>query len=122
MISDLDHFYLDQKEPTKSCLLALKNIILTCDNEITTSWKYSAPFFCYKGKMFCYFWINKKNNLPYIGFVEGHRLHFNELKQENRKRMKILEIFPHQDIPIILIKTIIDAALDLYRSGKITIK
>ena len=28
-------------------------------------------FFCYKGKMFCYLWVHKKNKQPYLCIVEG---------------------------------------------------
>ena len=50
----LDDFYLQQNEPVKSCLLALREIILSQDADITNALKYGMPFFCYKGKMFCY--------------------------------------------------------------------
>ncbi len=71
-----DNFYLQQEEPVKGALLALKEIILMQDKEVTGEWKYGMPFFCYKGKMFCYLWVHKKYRQPYIGIVEGN--HFNE--------------------------------------------
>ena len=49
-----DNFYLQQEEPIKGCLLALKEIILSQDEDISNEWKYGMPFFCYKKKMFCY--------------------------------------------------------------------
>jgi len=119
MINEIDHFYLDQDEPNKSCLLALKSIILSTDSEITTAWKYKLPFFCFRGKMFCYLWRNKKDNTPYIGFVEGKHLNFPELIQEKRKRMKILNVNPNEDIPIILIQEILVSAIALYKNGTI---
>lgn len=122
MINNLDQFYLDQQEPTKSCFLTLKSIILSHDPEITTAWKYKLPFFCFRGKMFCYLWKDKKTNFPYIGFVEGQKLHFPELVQENRKRMKILPINPNQDIPITIISNILETAIGLYKNGIIKTK
>ena len=60
----LNNFYLQQQEPVKSCLLALRAIILSQDNNISNVMKYGMPFFCYKGKMFCYLWTHKNiNNL-----------------------------------------------------------
>ena len=56
----LENFYLKQDEPTKGTLLALREIILCQDKDITNVWKYGMPFFCYKGKMFCYLWLHKK--------------------------------------------------------------
>ena len=41
-----DRFYEQQEEPVKSCLLALKKIILEQDKNISAEWKYGMPFFC----------------------------------------------------------------------------
>ena len=70
---ELDNFYLQQDEPIKGTLLALRKIILQQDEDVTNTWKYGMPFFCYKGKMFCYLWFHKKHKQPYIGIVEGKR-------------------------------------------------
>jgi Domain of unknown function (DU1801) len=118
----LDNFYLELEEPNKGCMLALRDIILTQDADISTTWKYGLPFFCYKGKMFCYLWKHKKYHLPYIGFVEGNKLDFEELIIEKRARMKIMLIDPNQDLPLSKIKEILNAALELYKSGIIKIK
>jgi Domain of unknown function (DU1801) len=75
MLKATDNFYLQKEEPLQSCLLALRQIILKQDKDITAAFKYGMPFFCYKGKMFCYIWVNKKTQQPYLGIVEGK--HFN---------------------------------------------
>ena len=121
MIEALDQFYLEQEEPTKGALLALREIILSLDGHIAPAWKYKAPFFLYKGKMFCYLWIEKKTRLPYIGVVEGRRIEYPLLEQEKRSRMKIFRINPNLDIPIIEIQAILNKALGLYKSGIIKI-
>ncbi len=118
----LDNFYFEQEEPIKGCLLALRDTIFAQDTEISAVFKYKLPFFCYKGKMFCYLWIHKKYQLPYIGFVEGKKLDFEELLIEYRARMKILLLDPNIDLPFSKINEIINAALDLYRTGVIKIK
>jgi hypothetical protein len=82
-IGDLDNFFLNQKEPVKGCLLALREIILKHDPHISAAWKYGMPFFCYKGKMFCYLWLHKKFEQPYLGIVEGKRLNHPGLIIEN---------------------------------------
>jgi hypothetical protein len=121
MTKELDNFYLNQDEPNQSCLLALREIILSQDTNITNTLKYGMPFFSYKGKMFCYLWIQKKTNLPYIGIVEGK--HFDEpfLIQENRSRMKIMLIDPLNDLPMAQITFILQKALQLYKTGQIKI-
>jgi hypothetical protein len=99
-LREIDQYYLNQHEPAKSCLLALRKIILNCNPGISEAWKYRMPFFCYHGKMFCYLWIHKKFKLPYIGIVEGKKITHPKLIQEKRARMKILLIDPEKDIPV----------------------
>jgi hypothetical protein len=119
---EIDNFYLQQDEPIKSCLLALREIILSQDKDISNTWKYGMPFFCYKGKMFCYLWVHKKYKQPYIGIVEGKRFDHPDLIIEKRSRMKIMLFNPNKDFPIKIIETILQQAIDLYKSGEIKIK
>jgi hypothetical protein len=119
MSLELDNFYLKQEEPNKGCLLALRQIILSQDSEITHTLKYGMPFFCYKGKMFCYLWIHKTNNNPYLGIVEGKHFNDPELLTEKRSRMKIMLLDPNEDLPIDTIKVIIEKAVGLYKNGTI---
>ena len=118
----LDNFYLQQPEPAQGCLLALRGIVLKQDNNITAEWKYGMPFFCYKGKMFCYLWVHKKYKQPYIGLVEGQRFNHPSLIVENRSRMKIMLLNADEDLPVETIEQILNDALDLYRNGVIKIK
>lgn len=117
----LDNFYLNQEEPAKSCLLALREIILAQDNEVSNAWKYGMPFFCYRGKMFCYVWVHKKYGQPYLGIVEGNRFTESFLIQEKRSRMKIMLLDPKRDLPVRRINSLLKKVLDLYRSGIIKI-
>lgn len=75
-----DYFYLSKDEPNKSCLLALRRIILEQDSSIVETQKYGMPCFCYKGKGMCYLWIDKKRDKPYILIVDGLRLVHPELE------------------------------------------
>jgi Domain of unknown function (DU1801) len=121
MKEQLSNYYLNKDEPVKSCLMALRETILAQDNNIENVLKYGMPFFTYKGKMFCYLWIHKQHNLPYIGFVEGNRLKHPDLLKEKRARMKILLINPEKDLPLKTIKGLLSDALEFYKSGKIKI-
>lgn len=115
MLRDIDNYFLQKDEPVKSCLLFLRDHILNFDDNITEAWKYRMPFYCYKGKMFCYLWVHKKNGLPYIGIVEGKKLTHPGLIQEKRARMTILLIDPTQDMPVETINTILKMELELYK-------
>jgi hypothetical protein len=119
MLTQLDNFYLQQDEPVKSCLLALREIILKQDQDVSAAWKYGMPFFCYKGKMFCYLWVHKKYQQPYIGIVEGKRFDHPGLIIEKRSRMKIMLFEADKDLPIETIQAILKQALDLYKTGAI---
>jgi hypothetical protein len=122
MPDSLQDCYLNQTEPNKSCLLALRSIILKQDTNVTEILKYGMPCFCYKKRMFCYLWIDKKLNEPYILLVEGMHLKQPDLEAGHRKRMKIFRVNPNQDLPIRTIETILQNALELYRNGVIKIK
>lgn len=119
---ELDNFYLQQDEPIKGTLLALREIILQQDKNVTNAWKYGMPFFCYKGKMFCYLWFHKKHKQPYIGIVEGKRFDEPFLIQEDRSRMKIMLFDTNEDLPLTTIENILQKAINLYKTGEIKIK
>lgn len=116
-LTQLDNFYLQKDEPIRGCLLALKDIILKQDKNISAEWKYGMPFFCYNGKMFCYLWVHKKYHQPYIGIVEGQRFDHPGLIIEKRSRMKIMLFEADKDLPVDMITDILKRALDLYRTG-----
>jgi len=115
MLSPIDNYFLKQHEPTKSCLEFLRAYILKQDTNITEAWKYGMPFYCYHGKMFCYLWVHKKYQQPYIGIVEGKLIHHPDLIIENRSRMKILLIDPTRNIPIKKVNAILKEVIAFYK-------
>ncbi|WP_374951371.1 DUF1801 domain-containing protein [Mucilaginibacter sp.] len=121
MLKEIDNFYSQQPEPVQSCLLALRDIILKQDDEITSTWKYGMPFFCYRGKMFAYLWVHKQLKQPYIGIVEGNRIIHSNLITGKRSRMKIMLLDAGQDLPLDKINDILTQTLHLYRSGLIKV-
>lgn len=92
----------------------MRAYILTYDTNLTEAWKYKMPFYCYKGKMFCYLWTNKKTGQPYMGIVEGRNIEHPKLIQEKRSRMKILLLDPDKDLPLKTISTIFKMAMAVY--------
>ena len=75
------------------------------------------PCFCYKKKVLCYLWTDKKTGEPYILLVEGKHLSQPELEVGKRSRMKIFRVNPGQDLQIKTIENILQESLDLYRTG-----
>ena len=122
MIRETDNYYLNQEEPNKSCLLALRKIILEQDEMVAETRKWGMPCFCYRKKMFCYLWTDKKTHEPYILFVEGKHLEHPSLEQGNRYRMNIFRIDSYKNLPLSTIELLLNEALDLYRNGTIEIK
>ena len=108
-----DNYFMQQDEPYRGCLLALRSIILSHDEGITESLKYGMPFYTYNGRMFCYLWTHKKYRQPYLGIVEGKWVDHPLLLQEKRARMKILLTDPEQDIPADLINSMLEQLLRL---------
>ena len=121
-MNELDVFYFKKEEPNKSCLLALRQIILGQNTCVSETKKYGMPCFLYKKKMFCYLWVDKKTDEPYILFVEGRYLDHADLEAGSRNRMKILRIDPLKDLPIETIEFLLQEALELYLNGTIKVK
>jgi len=113
-MSDLNQYYLSKTEPQKGCLLVLRRLILAQDERISETQKWGMPCFCVLNKPFCYLWIDKQSNNPYLLFVEGNQLDHPALKQGSRKKMKIFLVDPEEDIPVQLVKELLDLALALY--------
>lgn len=120
MLKPIDHYFQQKEEPVKSCLLFLRDYILKTDPNVTEAWKYGMPFYCYNGKMFCYLWVHKKYKQPYIGIVEGKKIHHPKLIQEKRARMKILLFDPEKDVPVRMVNSILKEVLSLYKSPRST--
>ncbi|WP_207429445.1 DUF1801 domain-containing protein [Pedobacter sp. SYSU D00535] len=122
MIEELHNFYFKKEEPVRSCLLALRTLILDQDMNITETRKYGMPCFCYRGKHFCYLWTDKNTGEPYVLMVEGKYLEDPELEQGSRSRMKILRVNSKTDLHFKTIVRILQSSLDLYRKGIVKIK
>ena len=75
MIDQLHNFYLKHEEPNRSCILALRDIIVKQDGHICETIKWNLPCFCYKAKMFCFINVDIKTGCPYVLFVEGQHLY-----------------------------------------------
>lgn len=114
MISPLQEFYLKQPEPNRSCYEALKDILLRFSPDITEEWKYKLPFFYYKGKMCCYFWKDKKTQMPYIGFSKGKQMNHPSLVRGDRKLMAIYYVDPTEDIDLETLNELLEEAVKWY--------
>ena len=119
IIREIDTFYWNKEEPNKSCLFALRNIILEQDENITETLKYGMPCFCYRKEILCYLWIDKISKEPYLLMAKGKSLFHPELETGKRSRMKIFRINPNKNLPVKTIGTLLRQSLDLCRQGKI---
>ncbi len=116
MTNDPSDFYLNQNEPNRGCLLALRSILLERgDLEETT--KYGMPCFCFRKKALVYLWVDKKTKEPYLLFVDGQLMDHPMLEAGDRARMKIFRLDPYSDLPIDLIESFVQAALKLRYQG-----
>lgn len=76
-----DPYYFSLNDPNRSCLFALRDIILEQDKNISETRKYGMPCFSYKKKIFCYLWTDKLRDEPYILMVEGKYLDHPDLEK-----------------------------------------
>ena len=113
-MKELDQFYYNTEEPTKSCFLALRDYILSLHPAITPEWKYKLPFFYFKGKMFCYLWKDKKTKQPYLAFMKAPFLQHPDLYLGDKKMVKKLFLNPEEDLPIETIKDISEQFFALF--------
>jgi hypothetical protein len=114
MIEQINSFYLNKEEPQKSVFMALREIILVFDPDISEAWKYKMPCFCYKGKPFCYLWKDKKTGDPYVLVVKGDQIDHPRLVQGNRAKMKVFPIDVNADIPMADLNEVMLLAKTLY--------
>lgn len=112
MESLLDNYYMKQPEPIRSCLLALKDIILGLDPDITQQRKFQIPFFYYKDKKLCFLWV--KNKKPLIGFVEDKNIYPKKEGLKRKDKMETLYLDPNADIPIKMITRNLQKTIKIY--------
>ncbi len=115
MLSELETFFRMKAEPQQSCLYFLRSIITGFHPDIKETYKWKLPFYTLKGKMFCYIWIDKANDQPYICFTRGNEMHHPSLVQGERKKMKAFYVDPYEDIDIETLTTIMNSAISLYK-------
>ncbi len=110
----LDDFYESQEEPIKGCLLALRSVILAYHSALEPRWYYRLPCFMYQNQIFCYLWVDKQKQWPYIAIGKGVKIEHPDLIQGNRTFTKLLMIDPNKDIPVEKIHGIFNMAMELY--------
>lgn len=116
MLKDADEYFASREEPVKSCLQALRSYILSFDKNITETWKYRMPVYCYQRKMCCYLWEDKKSGMPYLGIVEGKRMFHPQLIAGNRARMKIMLFDTSKDLPLKSLREVLKEMTLIYKT------
>ncbi|NMH86163.1 DUF1801 domain-containing protein [Flavivirga sp. Y03] len=111
-MKETDTYYLNIKEPNKSTLLALRNIIFDQNKEVIEFLKFKTPCFEYRSKVFCYLWIDKETNKPCLLMQEGKYLNHPDLEKTKHKHIEIFRINPNEDLPIKKIVSILNAGLE----------
>jgi len=110
----LDNYYNKQEVATKECLLALKSIILSLDNDILHTRKYQIPFFCFNEFNLGFLWVHKKKIL--IGFVEDKKVLSTSSKGRKKDNVWTMSINPLEDIPIDVIKFNLSELIKTYKA------
>ncbi len=105
---------MKQPEPTRGCLLALKDLILRLDPNITQQRKFQIPFFYYKDKKLCFLWVHKKQ--PLIGFVEDKTIYPKKDGIKRKDKMETMYFDANADIPIKLIMSNLKKTIKLYHT------
>lgn len=98
MIPKLEGYYASKPEPYQSCLLALRDIILSVDEDIVHERKFQIPFFSYKNKKLGYLWLNGKKLM--LGFCIDKSLLPQMEGVKPKDQYESFRINPNEDIPI----------------------
>ncbi len=108
---ETDTYYLNIKEPNKSSMLALRDIILNQDNAIVEFLKFKTPCFRYNGRVLCYLWIDKETGHPSILMQDGKYLNHPDLEETSHKQIGMIRVYPLEDLPIKTIESILNAGI-----------
>lgn len=111
-VKALQHYYEKQETATRECLLALKSIVLSVDENIIHKLKYQIPFFCYSEFNLGFLWVHKKKIL--VGFIEDKKS-FSTTEQRTKDKVTTLQINPLDDIPIDDIKQTFQQLIEKYK-------
>jgi len=108
----LDHYYDKQETSIKECLLGLKSIILSIDEDIIHIKKYQIPFFRYRDYNLGFLWVYRKKVL--IGFIMDKKLLSTSLTERKKDNVFTMEINPLEDIPISIVQQNFNEIIDKY--------
>ncbi len=97
-MNKLEEYYFKQEEPFKSLFFALRDIVLSWDDQITECLKYGSPCYLYRGKIMCYHFKDKSGQ-AYVLFNYGKQLNHPLLDFKGRKSMQSVDVFLDKDIP-----------------------
>ncbi|PBQ31383.1 hypothetical protein CNR22_06265 [Sphingobacteriaceae bacterium] len=109
---------MKQPEPIQGCLLALKEIIMSQDHQITQQRKFQIPFFYHGDKKLCFLWVTKKKIM--MGFIEDKTIHPKKDGLKRKDKMETLLLDPAADIPLKLIVRELKKKIKLYNSLKLS--
>ena len=110
-----ESYYLHKPEPYRSCMLALKDLILRTDSGICHERKFQIPFFTYQQKKLGYIWLNRKKLM--LGFCVDKSLVQAPDGVKAKDQYESIQIDPDVDLPVELILEKLGYYLDLIDKG-----
>ena len=113
-MTPLEEFYAAQPEPQRGCFLALRDFVLSLHPDIKADWKWGTPFFSFRGKMFCYFWMKKKTKEPYIGIHKTKDFEHPNLEMGKRTLIKIFRVNAAEDLPMEALMEVFEFVLKVH--------
>lgn len=108
-INAIEHYYGRQEAMTRECLLALRSIIFSIDDNIVHKLKYQIPFFCYNDCNIGFLWVHRKKIT--IGFIEDKKLQPSIIGLQKKDKIFMIDINPLEDIPIDIIKNSLEGLI-----------
>ena len=98
--SPIERFFEDQKEPVRSSLQVLRELILGLNEHMSMIWKYDVVFFCFHDLICCSLRVDRHTGKPCIVFAEHCLPDHRDLIKQDDKGLKKLIISPEADIDL----------------------
>ncbi len=103
-----ENYILSQQEPWRSILIELQAIIKHTIPELEESFKWSLPFYSYKGRMFCF--LNFRKKFVDIGFPSGIHIEIHKdrlIAGEGRKNLRSLRYYSQDEIEVKILQEVL---------------
>lgn len=98
MFGELENYYFRQPELIRESLLAMREILLGMDRQISHRQRFKIPFFYYREWRLAFLWVKDKKIM--LGILTDLRSIPQNDRKSRRDEMDFIILDPNEDFPI----------------------